>query len=662
MPCKLRTPITLHFLVGLVFALAGVSAPCQDPIVPQPASQNLGIQVQQSAQKVLQNCASWPPTMATNDKEQTRDPSKLPSRADVVISQLAGVLGLNQKITPLEYDGDYLRLLDSVGNFNPVTANKNLLGIAQGVDVPSIQLWGVSAATIKYDCLSMLQLTAASNPSFSIPLFSINAALKAQQSSSSNLTSTFIYGSFQSPFDALFPSADQAKAGYAATRALYWRQVAANPSNDQYVQSATVLSITKNYAASSDFTGNGDIKAGVSIPLVSSSVNGELIGQLERDVQSQSNSFITFFWNQTPGHLPSNSALVARMSNIMQQPLPMTQTQLVKGASMTATVNAPGWVPQVCAPGIWTFGASNPDFAPIGNASFSAQPASSSNSFPTCQISLTFTLNNASPASLDPGLYLSLNSEPATRLKLVTPTLNLVGNSSIAVGDVPANWNIFRDLSGQPQYAGWTISGHIDSKSPSTSITQLTFKSADFTCVKADGTIPGSNMTVQIHSQPGVLTVLNQSTFNLDAMLFLQGGVSYITDVTQSSQPCAIQGSVQVQSTTGGVQRNETLHFSTGLVAFPAVAPSLPGQPTSVGALPSVGTITLSWDRVPGATTYSILRSQSSGQETMLKTNVSGPPFIDSAISSGVTYFYQVEGVNAAGAGQKTSEFSVRAQ
>jgi hypothetical protein len=46
----------------------------------------------------------------------------------------------------------------------------------------------------------------------------------------------------------------------------------------------------------------------------------------------------------------------------------------------------------------------------------------------------------------------------------------------------------------------------------------------------------------------------------------------------------------------------------------------------------------------------------------MLKTNVSGPPFIDNGVSSGFTYFYQVEAVNAAGAGQKTSEFFIRAQ
>lgn len=660
MRCTAYRFLQLSFVLSL--GSLAVATPCQDPAVPQLATQNIGLQIQQSAQKVLQNCSSWPPAMATKEKDQTKDPSKLPGEADVVISQLSSALGVDQKIMPYEYDGDYLRLLDSVGNYNPVTANKNLLGIAQGVDVPSIQLWGVNADTIKYDCLSMLQLTASSNPTFSIPLFSINAALKVQQSTTSNLTSTFIMGSFQSPFDALYLSTDQAKAGYAATRALNWRQVATIPSNDQYVQSATILSITKNYAASSDLTGNGDIKAGVSIPLVSSSVNGELVGQFQKDIQSQSNSFITFFWNQTLAHLPSKGDLVGRMSNLVQQPITMPQTELVVGAPLTATATAPGWIPEVCAPGVWTFGTSNADYTPTGVATFSAQPANAANTLPSCQISMSFKLNNPAPASLDPGLYLSLNSEPATHLKLLTPTLNFVGNSSVTVGDVPANWAVTRDAAGLPNYAAWTISGHVDPKSQSTNVTQLSFKSADFTCVKADGTTPGPSMTVQVHGQPNIQVIQNQSAFSIDAMLFLQGGISYITDTSESTERCTIQGAVQVQSTTAGVPRTETLHFTTGLVAFPSVAPSLPAQPSNLGAVSSTGAITLTWDRVPGATAYTVLRSATSGQETALKTNVSGPPFVDNTVTSGGTYFYQVEAVNASGAGQKTSEFSIKAQ
>ena len=659
MPSSIRN-LSL-FSVGLMCGAVTLPALCQDPTVPQLATQNLGVQIQQSAQKVLQNCASWPPAMATKEKDQTKDPSKLPSQANVIISQLSGVLSLDQKVMPYEYDGDYLRLLDSVGNYNPVTANKNLLGIAQGIDVPSIQLWGVSAATIKYDCLSMLQLTAAANPSFSIPLFSINAALKAQQSSTSNLTSTFIFGSFQSPFDTMYLSTDQAKAGYAATRALNWRQVATNPSNDQYVQSATLLSVTKNYAASSDFTANGDIKAGVSIPLVSTSVNGELVGQFERDVQSQSSSFITFFWNQTPAHIPSNAMIVGRMSNLIQ-PVSMSVTDLVSGTPITATATAPGWIPEVCALGTWTIKTANPDFTPVGVPAFTVQPASSANAFPSCQISLSLKLINAAPANLDPGLYLSLNSEPPTHLKLLTPTLNVVGNSSVSIGDVPANWTVMRDAAGLPAYAAWTVNGHIDAKSAATTVTQLAFKSADFSCVKADGTTPGPSISVQVHGQPTIQSIANQSAFSIDTMLFLQGGVSYLTDTSQSSERCAIQGAVQVQSTTAGVPRTETLHFTTGLVAFPSVAPSLPAQPSNFSALTATGSITLSWDRVPGATSYSILRTQTAGQEVVLKTNVSGPPFVDTTVSSGNTYFYQVEAVNASGASPKTSEFSLKAQ
>ena len=66
----------------------------------------------------------------------------------------------------------------------------------------------------------------------------------------------------------------------------------------------------------------------------------------------------------------------------------------------------------------------------------------------------------------------------------------------------------------------------------------------------------------------------------------------------------------------------------------------------------------MSWSSASGATSYDVFRATSAGKEstTPVATAVTGTTFKDSTVSTGTTYFYEVEGVSSAGTGSPSNE------
>ena len=83
-----------------------------------------------------------------------------------------------------------------------------------------------------------------------------------------------------------------------------------------------------------------------------------------------------------------------------------------------------------------------------------------------------------------------------------------------------------------------------------------------------------------------------------------------------------------------------------------------PSAPYSLRAVPGAESVTLSWKGAPGATSYNIHRGVSAGTETLYQAGVTGPGFIDNQAANGVTYFYVVTAVNAAGESALSNEAS----
>jgi autotransporter-associated beta strand protein len=74
---------------------------------------------------------------------------------------------------------------------------------------------------------------------------------------------------------------------------------------------------------------------------------------------------------------------------------------------------------------------------------------------------------------------------------------------------------------------------------------------------------------------------------------------------------------------------------------------SLTSPPNLVYIQKSGNTATLYFTLPTGATSYNIYRGTTSGGETLLASNVSGSPYVDSTLATGTTYYYYVTARNA---------------
>ena len=86
---------------------------------------------------------------------------------------------------------------------------------------------------------------------------------------------------------------------------------------------------------------------------------------------------------------------------------------------------------------------------------------------------------------------------------------------------------------------------------------------------------------------------------------------------------------------------------------------SLPSTPTGLVATPGAGQISLSWTSVGGATKYNVKRGTASGGP--YATSIGGPTsasFTDTGVTNGITYYYVVSAVNAAGISGKSAPAS----
>jgi fibronectin type 3 domain-containing protein len=68
--------------------------------------------------------------------------------------------------------------------------------------------------------------------------------------------------------------------------------------------------------------------------------------------------------------------------------------------------------------------------------------------------------------------------------------------------------------------------------------------------------------------------------------------------------------------------------------------------------------VTLSWSAGAGADSFNVYRGTAAGGETLYRTGVASPTFVDDTATNGVTYFYRVTAVNSAGEGTASNEVS----
>lgn len=663
-------------LVRTVYALLILSTLCdaQAPQTAKPANTtppkvevDLGTILQQTAEKVLSSCQSWPPRLAKSDSDRnTRDLRRLQDATDILTTELSTNLLVDPKMKPHEYQASFLRLLDTVGALDPDIPDVDLLRLVSNTDPNELSLWGKDLAAVKHDCMSMLGLVAKGKGNYAIPFFSIDAAFNSNFSTASNLTSTFLYGTFQSPFDNLYKSDNQGKRLLASLRALNWRLKAPTGAPDEYISVAHILSIDKDYATLESSSLLGKIKAGVQVTVAD--VSSGLSGQIATSLQTNSKSYRTYFWGAKTTHLPDIPALSKSASGGLPQ---FTLDSPVLTTSNVIHASAPvvGWPEDMCNGAQWKIQTNNVNLKTMGLAMIPSTPSSG---LPSCSISATFSLATASlPPSAsdiaDPKLQIVNVSNAALVIPVQTCcALSIPDKPQVNVAQVPAKWNVTVDPSGAKSDVQWIIAGHVDVPN-GRKLSQIAIAPSDFNCKPSDNSGAYPISSVQIEGAPGSLIRTGSDTsFKIDAQLSLLSLPAYNDDFAQpNKRTCAIYGSLKISTSdlAGGGTQTDSFDFHTSTVFYPNELPSsAPTPPTGAAAVASTGQIVLSWNPVPGAGNYSVYRANSSGSEVLFKSGISTTSFTDSGLASGTKYFYVITATNVTGESGKSLETTATAQ
>ena len=99
---------------------------------------------------------------------------------------------------------------------------------------------------------------------------------------------------------------------------------------------------------------------------------------------------------------------------------------------------------------------------------------------------------------------------------------------------------------------------------------------------------------------------------------------------------------------------------SAQVSAAPAAPTAAPAAPGGVSATAGDALVTLSWAPVPGAVSYDVYWSTTSGVTTAAGTQIPGAadPYVQAALVNGTTYYYVVTAVDAVGEGAASAQVS----
>ncbi len=143
---------------------------------------------------------------------------------------------------------------------------------------------------------------------------------------------------------------------------------------------------------------------------------------------------------------------------------------------------------------------------------------------------------------------------------------------------------------------------------------------------------------------------------NGETLLATIGNVLTYTDTTVTNGVTYYYQVSAVNNVGEGPRSNE-------VSATPSAPATPPGAPQSLGATAGDATVTLTWSAPSSnggspVTNYKIYRALTSGGETLQATLGNVLTYTDTAVTNGVTYYYQVSALNSVGEGPLSNEAS----
>ena len=161
----------------------------------------------------------------------------------------------------------------------------------------------------------------------------------------------------------------------------------------------------------------------------------------------------------------------------------------------------------------------------------------------------------------------------------------------------------------------------------------------------------------------------NNGTITQASGLVEQGEIA----LSSGTRKVATETADQIRSTTGATgarvatTTKAAVSIGQAIALRPSTAPppqaAVPTVPQNVSATAVVGSIKLAWstpssDGGAPITNYRIYRGTTSGGESLLTTVGNTTNYVDSAVTTGSSYFYRVAAVNSVGEGPQSAEVS----
>ncbi len=192
---------------------------------------------------------------------------------------------------------------------------------------------------------------------------------------------------------------------------------------------------------------------------------------------------------------------------------------------------------------------------------------------------------------------------------------------------------------------------------------------------------PGASFTVRLHFAEAAYAAAGDRHFNVaingttvltNFDIFAAAGGEYIANVQSFTENADSNGTITIALTvgTGGTSsQNPSLR---GIEIIPAsTCSSAPSTPTALGATAvSSSQINLSWTASTAGTgcsiTYNVYRSTTSGftagSGNQVATGVTTTTYSNTGLTASTTYYYLVEGVDAAGSSAASNQASATTQ
>jgi hypothetical protein len=257
----------------------------------------------------------------------------------------------------------------------------------------------------------------------------------------------------------------------------------------------------------------------------------------------------------------------------------------------------------------------------------------------------------------------------------ITPSKITVGAGSTTVFTASAVDQFKNPMSSALNFT-WTVSGGTLSSTTGSSVT-FTAGGVGNATVKVTANGANAQASITVTAPPAAPTNLQASVQNGQIKLQWTLNSNNQTGFVVQYYPCCIPNPQWTTLATVASNGNnytftppanlgptteyqvyETNALGSSAPSNAVTVTTPPAAPTGLAATAGRTQVSLSWNASTGATSYNVYRGTSSGQEgsTPIATGVTTPTFTDSNVTGGMTYYYKVTAVDAAGPSSMSSE------